>query len=332
MAKIFYDQDVDLEILKQRKIAIIGFGNQGHAQALNLRDSGMDVIVGELKGGDAWKSAEECNFAVMSASEAAGQADFIKLLVPDTEHRSVYDREIAPHMTTGKILGVSHGFSIHFHQIVPPKDIDVIMTAPKAPGFRVRSLYQEGKGTPALACVEQDHSGKALEFALAYSKAVGYTRAGVIQSTFKEETETDLFGEQAILWGGVSELVKAGFEKLIRAGYQPEVAYFEVFHEMGLIVDLMIRGGMSLVNSSISNTAEYGALTRGKFVITEESRRGMDEILERIQDGTFATEWFLENQAGAPRFKTVRRQNAEHPLEEVGKRIRAMMPWLDAQR
>lgn len=211
------------------------------------------------------------------------------------------------------------------------KDIDVVMTAPKAPGFRVRSLYQEGKGTPALACVEQDYSGKALEFALAYSKAVGYTKGGVIQSTFKEETETDLFGEQAILWGGISELVKAGFETLIDAGYQPEVAYFEVFHEMGLIVDLMIRGGMSLVNSSISDTAEYGALTRGKLVINEESRKGMKEILERIQDGSFATEWLLENQAGAPRFKTVRKQNDDHPIEEVGKRIRAMMPWLDAQ-
>jgi len=329
MAKIFYDKDVDSEILKQKKIAIIGFGNQGRAQALNLRDSGMDVIVGELKGCESWKKAEENGFTVMSAAEAAKKANFIKLLIPDTDHKSIYDKEIAPYMSTGKTLGLSHGFSIRFHQIVPPKDIDVVMTAPKAPGFRVRSLYQEGKGTPALVCVEQDYTGKALEFALAYSKAVGYTRAGVIQSTFKEETETDLFGEQAILWGGISELVKSGFETLVEAGYQPEVAYFEVFHEMGLVVDLMIRGGMTLVNDSISHTAEYGALTKGKLVITKDSREGMKKILEGIQDGSFATQWLLENQVGAPRFKTVRKQNDDHPLEEVGKKMRAMMPWLN---
>ena len=235
-------------------------------------------------------------------------------------------------MTTGKILGVSHGFSIHYHQVTPPKNVDVIMTAPKAPGFRVRSLYEEGKGTPALVCVEQDYSGNAWEIALAYAKAVGYTRAGVIKSTFKEETETDLFGEQAILWGGVHELVKAGFETLIQAGYQPEVAYFEVFHEMELIVDLMIRGGMTLVNDCISITAEYGALSKGKFVITEDSRRGMRKILDGIQDGSFATEWLLENQAGSPRFKTIRKLNDNHPLEEVGKRMRAMMPWLEKEK
>ena len=332
MAETLYDKDVDLEILKQRKIAIIGFGNQGRAQALNLRDSGMDVVVGELEGTDAWKRAEENGFTVMSAAEAAKKADFIKLLVPDTEHRSVYDKEIAPYMSTGKTIGVSHGFSIHFYQIIPPKDIDVIMTAPKAPGFRVRSLYEEGKGTPALVCVEQDYSGKAWDIALAYAKAVGYTRAGVIKSTFKEETETDLFGEQAILWGGVHELVKAGFETLVEAGYQPEVAYFEVFHEMELIVDLMIRGGMTLVNDSISHTAEYGALTKGKFVITEDSRKGMKKILEGIQDGSFSTEWLLESQAGSPRFKTVRKLNDNHPLEEVGKRMRAMMPWLKNEK
>lgn len=329
MAKIFYDKDVDIEILKQKKIAIIGFGNQGHAQALNLKDSGMDVIVGELKGCESWKKAEKSGFTVMSAGEAAKKANFVNLLIPDTDHKSIYDKEIAPYMSTGKTLGVSHGFSIRFHQIVPPKDIDVVMTAPKAPGFRVRSLYQEGKGTPALVCVEQDYSGKALEVALAYSKAVGYTRAGVIQSTFKEETETDLFGEQAILWGGISELVKSGFETLVKAGYQPEVAYFEVFHEMGLVVDLMIRGGMTLVNDSISHTAEYGALTKGKLVITKDSREGMKKILECIQDGSFATEWLLENQVGAPRFKTLRKQNDDHPLEEVGKRMRSMMPWLN---
>ena len=329
MAKIFYDKDVDLEILRQRKIAIIGFGNQGHAQALNLRDSGMDVIVGELEGSDAWKNAEEYGFTVVGSSEAAKQGDFIQLLVPDTLQKSLYDKEIAPHMTTGKILGFSHGFSIHFHQIIPPKNIDVVMTAPKAPGFRVRELYNEGKGTPALVCVEQDYSGKALEFALASAKAIGYTRAGVLLSTFKEETETDLFGEQAILWGGLTELVKAGFETLVEAGYQPEIAYFEVFHEMGLVVDLMIRGGMTLVNDSISTTAQYGGLTRGKSVITAESRKGMKRILESVQDASFATEWRLESQVGNPKFKAVRKQNDDHPIEEVGKHMRAMMPWLE---
>jgi len=331
MAKIFYDKDVEIEILKQKKIAIIGFGNQGHAQALNLRDSGMQVIVGELQGSHGWKDAEEHGFSVMSASEAAKEADFIQLLAPDTLQKALYEKEIASNMTTGKILGFSHGFSIHFHQIVPPRHVDVVMTAPKAPGFRVRELYEEGKGTPALVCVKQDYSGKALDYALAYAKGVGYTRAGVIQSTFKEETETDLFGEQAVLWGGLLELVKAGFETLVEAGYQPEIAYFEVFHEMGLVVDLMIRGGISLVNNSISTTAEYGAVTRGKSVINEESRKGMKKILEGIQDGSFATEWLLESQVGNPKLKAMRRQCDDHPLEEVGKRMRAMMSWLNPQ-
>jgi len=326
--KVFYDKDADLEILKKRKIAIIGFGNQGAAQAMNLKDSGMDVIVGELKDSPSWKHAEKEKIRVTSASEAAKWADYIQILIPDELQANLYKKEIEPYLTAGKVLGFSHGFNIHFHQIIPPKDVDVVMAAPKAPGAIERRLYKEGKGVPALACVNQDYSGKAWNLVFAYCKAQGWTRAGVIKSTFKDETEEDLFGEQAVICGGIVELVKAGFETLVEAGYPPELAYFETYHEMKLIVDLMYEGGIPYMYKAISNTAEYGSLTRGKLVINEESRKAMKKILKDIQEGTFSTEWLLENKVNSPKFKALVKLEEQHPIEEVGKKIREMMPWI----
>ncbi len=327
-AKVYYESDAKLDVLKGSKIAIIGYGSQGHAQAQNLKDSGLDVIVSDLEGTPNYALAVEHGFKPVSAADAAKQADVIQMLVPDEVQPAVYRSEIAPNLKAGKSLLFSHGFNIHFGQIVPPKDVDVFMVAPKGPGHLVRRTYVEGAGVPALIAVHQDASGKAKEKALAYANGIGAARVGILETTFEEETETDLFGEQAVLCGGCTELVMAGFETLVEAGYQPEIAYFECLHELKLIVDLMYEGGISRMRDSISNTAEYGDYTRGPRIITEETREEMREILAEIRSGEFAREWILENQAGRPVLSAARRHSARHPIEEVGARLRAMMPWL----
>ena len=325
MAKMYYDQDADLEFLKGKTIAIIGYGSQGHAQAQNLRDSGLGVIVSDLPGTDNYRAAIEDGFNPVTAAEAAQKAQLVQMLAPDQVQAAIYRAEIAQHMTVGKTLIFSHGFNIHFHQIIPPKDVDVIMVAPKGPGHLVRRVFAEGGGVPNLIAVHQNASGKAKETALAYAKGIGGTRAGVIETTFKEETETDLFGEQAVLCGGVSELIKAGFETLVEAGYQPEIAYFECLHEMKLIVDLIYEGGISRMRYSISDTAEYGDFMVGPRIITQETRREMKKVLSEIQTGKFAREWLLENQVGRPVFNALREQGKEHPIEKVGAVLRGMM-------
>lgn len=299
---------------------------------MNLIDSGMDVIVGELKDSPSWKNAENEKVRVTSATEAAKYADYIQILIPDELQAGLYKKEIEPYLTAGKVLSFSHGFNIHFHQIIPPKNVDVVMAAPKAPGAIERRLYKEGKGVPALACVNQDFSGKAWDLVFSYCKAQGWTRAGIIKSTFKDETEEDLFGEQAVICGGIVELVKAGFETLVEAGYPAELAYFETYHEVKLIVDLMYEGGIPYMYKAISNTAEYGSLTRGKSVINEESRKAMKKILKDIQEGTFSTEWLLENKVNSPKFKALVKLEEQHPIEEVGKKIREMMPWISEKK
>ena len=326
--KIYYDQDADLKWLEGKTVAVIGFGSQGHAQSQNLRESGVNVIVADVPGSVNWNKAVEAGFKPVTATEAAAQADIVQMLIPDELQARVYRADIVQHLKPGKALVFSHGFNIHFGLIVPPPDIDVIMVAPKGPGHLVRRMYEEGVGVPSLVAVHQDCSGKAKEIALAYAKGIGSTRAGVLETTFKEETETDLFGEQVVLCGGVTELVRAGFETLVEAGYQPEIAYFECLHELKLIVDLMYEGGISNMRYSVSDTAEYGDLTRGKRIITEETREEMKEILEEIQDGSFAREWLLENQVGRPVFNAMRKREAEHPIEKVGAELRSMMPWL----
>ncbi|HIC92426.1 MAG TPA: ketol-acid reductoisomerase [Syntrophaceae bacterium] len=326
--RIFYDKDADLDVLREKKVAIIGFGSQGHAQALNLRDSGVNVIVAQRKGGPNYDLAIKCGFNPVSANEASAKCDIIQILIQDHLQATLYRQEIEPNLKEGKTLVFSHGFNIHYGQIVPPKNVDVVMVAPKGPGHLVREEYQKGAGVPALVAIHQDASKHALETALAYAKGIGATRAGVIETTFKEETETDLFGEQTVLCGGVSALVKAAFETLVEAGYQPEVAYFECLHELKLIVDLFYQGGISYMRYSVSDTAEYGDYTRGKRIITEETKRTMKEILSEVQSGQFAREWILENQAQRPVFNALRRLEAEHPIEEVGKRLRSMMAWL----
>src|SRR5579875_1315816 len=325
-AKVYYEQDANLNVLRGKRVAVIGYGSQGHAQAQNLRDSGVAVVVGLYKGSRSWAQAEADGLDVAPVSQAAAQADIIQLLIPDEIQAQVYREEIQPHLTAGRALGVSHGFSIHFHQIVPPPDVDVFMIAPKSPGHLLRRMYVEGKGVPALLAVHQDHTGKAK--ALAHAQAIGCLRAGVIETTFREETESDLFGEQTVLCGGIAELIKAGFETLVEAGYAPEIAYFECLHEMKLIVDLIYEGGLSLMRYSVSNTAKFGDFTRGKRVITDATRHEMRRILAEIQSGAFAKEWILENQAGRPIFNARYRQETEHPIEEVGRQLRAMMPWL----
>ena len=327
MAKIYYDSDADLALIKDKTIGIVGYGSQGHAHAQNLRDSGCNVLVAEIPG-PRWKEAEQAGFSVQTAAEVASKADVIMVLVPDQFQRAAYYESIEQGMRAGKTLMFAHGFNIHFGQILPPADVDVSMVAPKAPGHLVRRLYTEGVGTPALVAVQQDASGRAKETALAYAKGLGSTRAGVIETTFKEETETDLFGEQAVLCGGATSLVKAGFETLVQAGYQPEIAYFECLHELKLIVDLMYEGGLMHMRNSISDTAEYGDLTRGPRVIDGYVRETMQEILEEVQDGTFAREWLLENQVGRPSFQALRRKDSEHLIEQVGAELRAMMSWL----
>jgi len=327
MAKIYYDRDCDLKLLEGKVIGIIGFGSQGHAHAQNLRDSGCQVIVAEAEGASGWKDAQNAGFKVSSAIDVAREADIIMMLAPDTVQSIIY-RSIEKELVPGNTLMFAHGFNIHYGQIVPPTGIDVTMIAPKGPGHLVRQLYVDKIGIPALVAVYQDASGKARDVALAYAKGIGASRAGVLETTFAEETETDLFGEQAVLCGGISALVKAGFETLVEAGYQPEIAYFECFHEVKLIVDLMYQGGLEYMHYSISDTAEYGDYTRGPRVIDEATREEMEQILAEIQDGSFAKEWILENQAGRPVFNALRRMDAEHPIEEVGGELRQMMPWL----
>lgn len=328
--QIYYDADADLNVLKGKKVAVIGYGSQGHAQAQNLRDSGLEVVVGQRPGSPNHEKAVEDGFSPVSAREAAEVADVIQILTPDHAQAALYSTHVAPCMKGGKTLLFSHGFNIHYGQIVPPADVDVVMVAPKGPGHLVRSEYVRGAGVPALYAVHQDASGQALQTALAYAKGIGSSRAGVLKTTFKEETETDLFGEQSVLCGGVSELVKAGFDTLVKEGYQPEIAFFECMHELKLIVDLIYRGGLAYMRYSISDTAEYGDLTRGNRIITEETRKEMEKILKEIQSGEFAREWILENQAGRPMFKARREMEKQLQIEEVGERLRAMMPFLDA--
>jgi len=328
MVAIFHEKEADLKYLKNKTIAIIGYGSQGHAQAQNLKESGLKVIVSELKGTKQWDQAKKDGFEVLNADDASAKADFIQMLVPDEFQATVYRSSIAGNMKAGKTLGFSHGFNIHYHQIEAPADIDVIMIAPKGPGHLVRRLYTEGKGVPALIAIKQDASGKAKQTALAYAKGIGSARAGVIETTFKEETETDLFGEQVVLCGGVTELIRAGFDTLVEAGYQPEIAYFECLHELKLIVDLIYEGGIANMRYSISNTAEYGDLSRGPRIITDETRWEMKEILREIQTGEFAREWILENQANRPVFKALAEEGANHLIEKVGKELRGMMSWI----
>lgn len=328
MVKVYYDEDADLSLLQGKKIAVMGYGSQGHAQAQNLKDSGLDVVVGLRKGRPSWNAAEADGLKVMTVSEAAEQADIIQILLPDEAQPKIYQEQIAPYLKEGNALMFSHGFNIHFGQIVPPADVDVFMVAPKGPGHMVRRTFIEGKGVPSLVAVYQDYTGKAKDLGLAYAKGIGGTRAGVFETTFKEETETDLFGEQAVLCGGITALMKAGFETLVEAGYAPEMAYFECIHEMKLIVDLINEGGLTGMRYSISNTAEYGDYVSGPRLITEETRKEMKKILTEIQNGEFARKWILENQAGCPSFKAMARQEKEHPVEKVGARLRSMMPWL----
>ena len=331
-AKIYYDQDADLGLLKGKKIAIIGYGSQGHANAQNLRDSGQDVVVGLYKGGASWARAEKDGFKVAPVADAARMGDVIMILLPDQTQRSVFEEAIRGGLGKGKMLMFAHGFNIHFNQVVPPPDVDVTMIAPKAPGHVMRDLFTQGPGVPALIAVQQDVTGKARDMALAYGKGVGCTRAGVIETTFKEETETDLFGEQAALCGGISHLIKAAYETLVEAGYQPEVAYFECMHEMKLIVDLFYQGGLAYMRYSVSDTAEYGDYTRGPRVVSDETKREMKKILGEIQSGQFAREWVLENQANRAGFLAMRRRDAAHPIEEVGRRLRSMMSWIKPPR
>ncbi|KAF1085078.1 Ketol-acid reductoisomerase [Sporotomaculum syntrophicum] len=333
MVQVFHDQDADLAMLKGKKIAVMGYGSQGHAQAQNLKDSGLDVVVGLAKGiDDSWEKAEADGMTVMTVAEAANQGDLIQILLPDELQARVYAEEIAPYLTEGKALMFSHGFNIHFGQIVPPANVDVIMVAPKSPGHMVRQMFTEGAGVPGLVAVQQDYTGKARDIAMAYAKGIGCTRAGVFETTFQEETETDLFGEQAVLCGGVTELIKAGFDTLVEAGYAPEMAYFECLHEMKLIVDLINEGGLSLMRYSVSNTAEYGDYMVGPRIITEETREEMRNVLAEIQDGTFAKEFLLENQTNKPFMNAIRKQEKESLIEEVGAEIRALMPWLKKTR
>lgn len=328
MAKMYYEKDADFKLLDGKKVAVIGFGSQGHAHALNLKDSGVDVRVGLYQGSKSWKAAEEAGLRVVTASEAAAEADLIMILLPDEKQAKIYNECIAPNLKEGDVLAFAHGFNIHFSQIVPPANVDVIMIAPKGPGHTVRSQYQEGKGVPCLVAVYQDYSNKAKDIGLAYAKGIGGARAGVMETTFKDETETDLFGEQAVLCGGVTALMQAGFETLVEAGYQPENAYFECVHEMKLIVDLIAEGGFAKMRYSISDTAEYGDYSVGNRIITEETKKEMKKVLTEIQNGTFARNWLLENQIGRPNFNANRRIHAEHPVEVVGKELRGLMSWL----
>ena len=328
MAKIYYDSDADLGLLEGKKLGVIGYGSQGHAHALNLKDSGLDVAVGLYPGSPSWEKAEAAGLKVGSVDDVARDCDLLMMLVPDQLQRQVFEEHIAPHLDGGKTLMFAHGFNIHFNQIAAPEGVDVSMIAPKAPGHLLRRVFTEGQGVPALVAVHQDASEVALQIALAYGKGIGSTRAGILETTFLEETETDLFGEQVILCGGITSLIKNAFETLVEAGYQPESAYFETFHELKLIVDLLYEGGMEYMRYSVSDTAEYGDYTRGPRIINDAVKAEMRKILDEIQSGQFASEWISENRAGQPRFRALRRREAEHPVEAVGKEMRAMMSWL----
>ncbi|MGB9668072.1 MAG: ketol-acid reductoisomerase [Thermosulfidibacteraceae bacterium] len=328
MARIYSDKDVSLDVLRGKRIAIIGYGSQGHAHALNLKDSGLDVVVGLKKGGKSWEKAEKDGLKVMEISEAVRSSDVVMILIPDTEQPKVYREFIEPYLKDGIALAFAHGFNVHYGQIVPPDWVDVFMVAPKGPGSLVRRMYVEGKGVPCLVAVERDYTGRAFDIALAYAKGIGGTRAGVIETTFAEETETDLFGEQVILCGGVTALIKAAFETLVEAGYQPEVAYFECLHELKLIVDLIYEQGISGMRRCVSDTAKYGDVTRGPRVIDDHVRETLWKILEEIQTGEFAREWILENMVGRPVFRALLRADEDHLIEEVGRELRAMMPWM----
>ncbi|MHC1682588.1 MAG: ketol-acid reductoisomerase [Clostridiaceae bacterium] len=328
MAKVYYEQDCNLEILSGKTVAVIGYGSQGHAHALNLHDSGVNVIVGLYEGSKSWAKAEAAGLKVMVAADAVKNADIIMILVNDEKQGDLYRESIEPNLTAGKALVFAHGFSIHFGQIQPPKDVDVFLIAPKGPGHTVRYQYQEGHGVPCLVAIHQNATGKALDVALAYANGVGGARAGVIETTFKEETETDLFGEQAVLCGGVTALIKAGFDTLVEAGYQPEMAYFECLHEMKLIVDLINQGGLSFMRYSISDTAEYGDYITGDKIITDETKKAMKGVLTDIQNGTFARNWLLENKVNRPYFNATKRRETEGQIETVGKELRKMMSWM----
>lgn len=327
MAKLYYEKDCNLALLKNKKVAVIGYGSQGHAHALNLKDSGVEVIVGLYEGSKSWKLAEEAGLQVAVASEAAAQADIIVILINDEKQPQLYQESIRPNLSPGKYLVFAHGFNVHYGQIQPLDDVNVFMVAPKGPGHTVRGQFQEGKGVPCLVAVEQDVTGDTLDMALAYAAGIGGSRAGILETTFKEETETDLFGEQAVLCGGVTELMKAGFEVLVEAGYQPESAYFECLHEMKLIVDMINQGGLSYMRYSISDTAEYGDYFVGKRIITEETRKEMKKVLKEVQEGTFAKNWILENRANRPAFNARRKMEQNHQIEAVGKDLRKMMNW-----
>jgi ketol-acid reductoisomerase len=328
---MFYDDDADLQLLTGKTVAVIGYGSQGHAHALNLRDSGVSVVVGLRPSSSSVAAAREEGLEVLSPADAAAKGDLVMILAPDEFQAALFRSDIAPGLKPGDTLLFAHGFAIHFGQVIPPEGVDVVMCAPKGPGHLVRRTYAEGAGTPGLVAVAQDASGTAMATALAYARGIGCTRAGVIETTFREETETDLFGEQVVLCGGLSELVRAGFDTLTEAGYNPDLAYFECLHELKLIVDLIYEKGISGMRYSISNTAEYGDLTRGRRIITDETRAEMKRILAEIQNGQFAKEWLTENQVGRPQFNAIARRDAEHPIEEVGQRLRGMMSWIDTE-
>ncbi len=328
MSKMFYDQDANWGLIANKKVAIIGYGSQGHAHALNLKDNGVSVVVGLYEGSKSWDKAQAEGLQVAKVADAVREADIVMILIPDEKQKKVYYEDIAPNMRPDAKLAFAHGFNIHFNQIQPPANMDVFLIAPKGPGHLVRRVFVDGQGVPCLLAVYQDHSGQAKDFALAYAKGIGGTRAGVFETTFKEETETDLFGEQAVLCGGATELVKAGFDTLVEAGYQPEIAYFECLHELKLIVDLMYEGGMAGMRYSVSDTAEYGDYVTGRRIITDATRQEMKKVLAEVQDGTFARKWIAENENGRPNFPGMRTSEAEHKIEVVGKELRSMMSWL----
>jgi ketol-acid reductoisomerase len=329
-ANVYYDNDADTGLIADKRVAILGYGSQGHAHALNLKDSGIDVVVGLRAGSSSKPKAEAAGLRVLPTADAVREADIVMVLLPDTEQKKVYEADIAPNLVDGNALAFAHGFNIHFGQITPPAGVDVWMIAPKGPGHLVRRTYEEGGGVPCLVAIANDATGKAKQTALAYAKAIGGTRAGVLDTTFEEETETDLFGEQVVLCGGLVELIRNGYETLVEAGYQPESAYFETLHEVKLIVDLIYEGGIAAMNYSISDTAEYGEMSRGPRIITAETKAEMKKILGEIQSGAFAKEWIAENESGRPNFDQMRQRTQQHPIEEVGSQLRAMMPWISA--
>ena len=331
MGKMYYNSDADLKLLEGKTVAIVGYGSQGHAHALNLKESGVNVVIGLYSVSKSWKIAEEDGLKVIDTAEAAKIADIIMILAPDTKQKAIYDECIKPNLKEGNALVFAHGFNIIFNQIIPPANIDVFMVAPKGPGHLVRRVYREGAGVPCLFAVEQDYTGKCTDYALAYAKGIGGTRAGVIQTTFKEETETDLFGEQAVLCGGISELIKARFDTLVEAGYQPEIAYFECLHETKLIVDLIYEGGFEKMRYSVSDTAEFGDYMIGRRIITDETRAEMKKVLSEIQTGRFAQQWILENQAGRPVYNAIKNAELEHPIDETGKTLRKMTSWVEKE-